>query len=94
MTRLWNVLGTTSMPSKQSDGVRAKPDDDTNADKNERPDTESKSENPIPELPRDPRWKLLGFQSDNPLTDLRAMGLFSIEALIYLGEMVRELVVS
>lgn len=37
-----------------------------------------------PALPRDERWKLVGFQSDTPLTDFRGMGLLSLRAMVYI----------
>jgi hypothetical protein len=31
-------------------------------------------------------WKLLGFQSDNPLTDFRASGIFGLKNILYFAE--------
>ncbi len=39
---------------------------------------------------RDPRWKELGFQNEDPCTDLRAAGLLGIRNLAYIAETRRE----
>jgi len=36
-----------------------------------------------PELPADPKWKRLGFQSNTPATDFRGGGVFSLDMVIF-----------
>jgi hypothetical protein len=37
-----------------------------------------------PQLPKDERWKAVGFQGDNPLSDFRGMGLLSLRAMVHI----------
>ena len=40
---------------------------------------------PVPPRPDD-RWKMLGFQGTDPVTDLRAMGTLSVKLLCYMAK--------
>ncbi|EKX52515.1 hypothetical protein GUITHDRAFT_84631 [Guillardia theta CCMP2712] len=40
---------------------------------------------PVPPRPDD-RWKMLGFQGTDPVTDLRAMGALSVKLLCYMAQ--------
>lgn len=35
---------------------------------------------------KDERWKLVGFQGSNPVTDFRGMGLLSLQCLLYISK--------
>lgn len=39
---------------------------------------------------RDVAWKRMGFQSENPFTDFRGMGVLTLECLIHLGRKVSQ----